>query len=589
MRQYPQACGLAPHFSLFNSQDQLGCLRRILEEKAWSQLYKPEELQSQISLCKNLGLGHKELSLKHREKLGIWDMSPLLEIYPLYERHLQLYNAMDFDDCILKVLELMRRDSWHRDRIQKRYPYLLVDEFQDTNACQFSLLHEMSSSQRNLCVVGDDDQSIYGWRGALYQVLQRFESCFPEAQVIKLEQNYRCSPNILAVANHLIAHNKERKGKSLWSQGPQGPPVCLQSYEDNIAEARGLAEQCLSLLGQGYRPKDVAVLYRAKHQAKVLELALREARLPYHCLGSSSFFQRKEIKDFFSYLKLILQPQSQLPFWEVLNTPPRGLGLKSQEKLEKIANEQGCQPRELLERKELLQEHFNLAQQKAMEELQGGLEYCGTLPLEEPQDLEKLGQEILERFQLIPHLEGQLHGNKNRHSKVQQLKGLPSFLKTLGEKQLLKGREKKFQEMLDALSLGEEQKKEQEEEKNAISLMTIHAAKGLEFPCVFVLGLEEELLPHRNALEHGEKAIGEERRLFYVAITRAKKHLFLSHSHLKQLGTQKIERKASRFLEELPQDKLLQKGPHGSMRKGKEELKKQTLDRLASLRQLLGG
>ena len=554
LRQWPSLFGLSPGFTLVGTGDQQDLVRRALEEKGWTGLYKVDELHYQIGQCKNWLVTVDDL--KHGRTpphLSVQDPELLSVIYSLYERQLTLNRAIDFDDCILKMVVALRKDDELKRRINRRYKYYLVDEFQDTNAGQFAVLEELAREHGNVCVVGDDDQSIYSWRGAMYETLERFEKVFEGTKLIRLEQNYRCTNVILDAANTVIKNNKRRKDKTLWSDSKDQQPIRLTALPDSTAEARYIAEKCLSLFGRGRQGGDIAILYRANNQAKAIELALREARIFYKTYGGQSFFERKEVRDFLAYLRLILSPDDRLALWRIINVPTRGIGLKTQELAEQIAISTGRSPWEVM--KDPGSEHsFPPASFKNISSFVSMIEELRTMPLSTPEQCQALGDEIIKRSGLTEHVKKEAKHVLARQHKVNNLMSLPGWISQVAqgiydEQGSLNGKV-----LMDALCLGDEKPGGKEEaNETMVSLMTVHASKGLEFPVVFVAGLEEGLMPHKNSLETDDQ-VCEERRLFYVALTRAKKELFLSWARIRQSGFQKESRKKSRFLAEMPDD-----------------------------------
>jgi len=592
LRQWPGLFGLNSGFSLVGTGDQQDLVRRALEEKGWSGLYQVDQLHYQIGQCKNWLITVEDLRLgRMPPHLDIPDPELLAVIYSLYERQLRLNRAIDFDDCIMKMVHGLRSGSDLKERLCKKLHYFLVDEFQDTNAGQFAVLEELARDHGNVCVVGDDDQSIYSWRGAMYETLERFEKVFTGTRLIRLEQNYRCSNAILNAANTVIKNNTRRKEKTLWSQSSCQSPVVVTVCPDADSEARYVAEKCLSLFGRGRKGGDIAILYRANNQAKSIELALREARLLYKTHGGQSFFEKKEIRDYLAYLRLVLNPNDRLALWRIINVPARGIGIKSQELIETLAQEKGLNPFQAMSDQELCS-RLPAGTRKRVEDFVAMIKALHALPLESSADCEHLGEEILGRSGLTEHVKKEVKHVLARQHKVSNLQGLPAFIGSASEKLLQEKGAITSAGLLDALSLGEERPGDKEENnENQITLMTIHASKGLEFPVVFAVGLEEGLLPHKNSLE-GPEQVCEERRLFYVALTRAKQELYLSWAQLRQAGFQKESRKKSRFLSELPDDPssvVDHDAPGARSRMATEEENKQkTASKLAFLRKSLG-
>jgi DNA helicase-2/ATP-dependent DNA helicase PcrA len=587
LRTFHKEGGLSPRFRILGASEQLDMVRRAMEEGAWTGYLKPEDLLNQISLCKNKLLTPDDLENHQLPDLSPEEQGIVLPVYRLYERLLVMHEALDFDDCIFKAVLLLKQNPMVKERVRSRYRFILVDEFQDTNGAQMGFLEELVPRDGNICVVGDDDQSIYSWRGAMYETLERFESLFPGMTLIKLEQNYRCSPAILTAANALIRHNQKRKAKTLWSDEPQGEGIILKDHEDAEEEAQWVARSILGLMGQGLYPQEIAVLYRANTQAKLIEMALKECVIPFRTFGGQSFFEKKEIKDFMAFLRLVIHPEDALAFWRVINTPTRGLGLKTQEGINQEAKERKESPYGYLKNQVALG-YSALGKQDGARDFVTKMEALRRLPLDSPQALAEVGRGILQSFGLVEHLRLETKNQASYQHKKDTLLAMPEWLCRLAEeRQKEHGEAFDLGSLLDALTLQESHdipKKDRDKDSQTVSLMTIHGAKGLEFTAVFVVGLEEGSLPHKNSvLEEDDFGISEERRLFYVAMTRAKRKLFLSYAALRQSGFSKEQRKPSRFLKELPDLDFVEakKEPTQEERKGK------TLARLAQLRESL--
>ena len=536
-------------FNLAGSSEQLDMVRRSLEEKGWSGLYKPQEILSHISIAKNHLLRPKDLLSGKADLLPLAadEKRLLAATYPLYERLLKLNHAIDFDDCLFNYIELLQNHPEVKLKIENTLKYFLVDEFQDTNRMQLEALRLTAQNSQNVCVVGDDDQSIYSWRGADPAILEHFEKIFPGTKLIKLEQNYRCPSTILHAANTLIKHNQNRKDKSLWSQIEHEKAITVSQNKNEVEEASFIARSAFGLLGQGASIDEIAVLYRTNGQAKALEVALREANLPYKVYGGQSFFEKKEVKDFLSYFKLSLTPWDRLSFWRIINTPPRGIGLKTQELIESAAQQDDITP---LKAAVKIASSLTKSKKEGIHYLSLHLNRLSQTKLQTPQDVKERAQEILKLFPLENDI--RLRSPKNsQDKKINSLNSLPVWLEKIAQTFTQDGY-LDVQTMIDHLTLSDESKNQKDRDQSkTMSLMTIHSAKGLEFPYVFLCGLEEELMPHKNSETTG--AIDEERRLFYVALTRAKKQIFLSFSRDRSVGPSSTTRKPSRFLGELPE------------------------------------
>lgn len=589
LRTWPKIFDLDPKFSLIGTGDQLDLVRRALEEKHWQGLYRAEDLHYHIGQCKNAMIGPQEVD-RYEPASEFVDKELLSIIYELYERQLHLNRAIDFDDCIFKIVRALEANSNFSDKLKESYKYFLVDEFQDTNESQFSVLESLASEHANICVVGDDDQSIYSWRGAKYETLEKFEKVFSGTKVVKLEQNYRCSNVILNAANEVIRNNTKRKQKKLWSQSTEQKPIIVASFSTPTEEARWVAEKCLSLLGRGSLPSDIVILYRANNQSKLLEMALKEANLFFKTFGGQSFFERKEVKDFLSYLKVVVNPTDKLAFWRIINSPNRGIGLKSQEKIESLALKYKISPFEVITGELYLKELRNLGSFAAIVDFAKLIKQFMEMPLKTPQDAADLGTALLNKARLLENCKNNTKNIAAQQHKLSNLKSLPKWLYRTVEDAIKSKGLVNIMELFDSITIGAEERFTQEKENSQhISLMTIHAAKGLEFANVFLVGLEEGSLPHKNSLLNAFQ-VCEERRLFYVALTRAKKELFLSFAETKQIGFQKEACSQSRFLLELPETyNQIQIVENDNLKrvKNQEDIKGQTIKKLSFLRQQL--
>ncbi len=584
LREFPDLVGLDARFSLAGTSDQIDLIRKALEEKGWQGLYRPEELLTRISAAKNALLQPHELDENFSDK----DPAVLRVVYDLYERQLKLNRVIDFDDCIFKAALLLKHFPEVAAKLQERWTHFLVDEFQDTNFAQLYILELLAHRHKNICVVGDDDQSIYSWRGALVETLDRFEETFKGTLLIKLEQNYRCSNVILNAANKVIRNNSGRKNKTLWSASKNEDPITLAAHVDDVAEAKWIALRIFALLGQGKRPKDIGILYRANAQARAIELALREHNIQYKVYGGSSFFERKEVKDFLCYFRLSVNPSDRLAFWRVINTPSRGIGLKTLERIESKAKELGLSPFEVLH-----QGHVPLdAKVKAAaQHFTDRLKSIQNTALSDGLELEERGRRIIKEFGLDDEIKLKTSHEGSRRRKLDALKRLPTWIRELAESRIEEKGQLQLIDLLDQLSLGADGAPEKAKgHDNHVSLMTIHGSKGLEFPVVFVCGLEEDQLPHKNSRD-SELGLAEERRLFYVALTRAKEKLHLTYARERFSQFKKSERKPSRFIDELPAEGLLSELDAAKREQVQELDKKQVnLQRLSALKsQLRGG
>lgn len=589
LRRFPKATGLHPHFSLVDQSEQVDLVRRVLDEISVPGVYRAENLHAQISRAKNFLAQPQDVAkLAKSDRTLTEDPQLLAKVYELYERQLRLNRAIDFDDCILKTVLLLQDNAEVREELQKAHPYLLVDEFQDTNSSQLRVLELLTGPEKNICVVGDDDQSIYAWRGAMAETMEKFEDIFSGAKLIKLEQNYRCTNVILSAANSLIKNNPRRKEKVLWSRSQDETPITCACLEDDVAEGKWIAEKILGLAGQGWRYQNIAVLYRTNSQARLVEMALREAHMPYKTFGGMSFFERKEVKDFLGYLRLIFRPDDHMCLWRVINYPHRGVGLKTQEKIEEKSRATGMPPFVVLSQPDAA---AVLGKAKgAVLEFVDKIKSLKKRSLNKPEDMEALGFAIIENFKLDDDIRAHSSDFESRQRRIETLKHLPVWIRDVAGYLVEQNGKFDIETLIDQLTLSDvDEKQDEEEEGNFVSLMTIHAAKGLEFGAVFLSGVEEDLLPHKNSLQAAD-GLSEERRLFYVAMTRAKIKLHMSYAAMRYSGSQRQPRMPSRFLKEIPDAGVVSEGASLGQKikiKTEDELIQESKQRISSLRDML--
>lgn len=575
LKKHSARAGLGKKFSILAANDQLDLLKKSVGERMASGTYRMESVQAAISTCKNKLLEAEDIAEKTNidELQGI-DPIVVAELFAIYQRHLRLHQAIDFDDCIYQTYWLLKKEPEILEKVRADFHHMLVDEFQDTNLSQLAIVEQLCAVHRNVCVVGDDDQSIYSWRGAMAEILIHFEEIFPERTLIKLEQNYRCTNVILNAANHVIKNNTKRKEKKLWSTSQLDHPIHVSQRKDDMDEARWIAQRILGLLGKGYKPKDIAVLYRANALAKHMEIALREVNVHYKVYGGQSLFERKEVKDVLAYLRLIADQEHRLAFLRVVNLPARGIGLKTLERLDQIAA--GASLFHHLDKLELAGKTL-----KQIEQFREGIKLFAAQRPASKNDLQQMIQQVISHF----HLESEARASSSTleigEKRVEFLRRLPDWISQFAEKMFPNWTDFAIEDLIDQLTLNESDSKDDKNSDHCVSLMTVHASKGLEFPCVFVCGVEEGIFPHRNSLLES-RGIDEERRLFYVALTRAKHHLHLSYCKERQAVAS--ENKKSRFLGEMPENGILEDFvPQISA----EEQRERTRSRLSKLRESL--
>jgi ATP-dependent DNA helicase Rep len=530
-------------FSLFDAEDSRQVVREILKSERADRAEVLESVYGRISMWKS-ALVSPEAALAEASDAAD---ERAARAYAAYQRYLHAYNALDFDDLIVQPARLFESDRAVLDAWQNRLRYLLVDEYQDTNGAQYRLLKLLAGPRAALTAVGDDDQSVYSWRGARPENLALLKEDYPRLKVIKLEQNYRSAPGILRAANGLIAHNQHVFEKRLWSELADSAPVTVLSCENERDEAERIAARIVShrlanRLGFG----DYAVLYRGNHQARLVERALREQQVPYQVSGGTSFFNRSEIKDIVAYLRLIANPDDDAAFLRIVNVPRREIGATTLEKLGRYAGERATS---LFNTCFVmgLAAHLN---DRARERLWQFAEFIGRLGEREAAP-SALARELIEAIGYERWLLDNCKNPKTAARRMDNVGELLGWLENLGKRNAEQG----LAQMLNHMSLMDRlNQADADAAGERVQLMTLHAAKGLEFACVFLIGFEEELLPHRENMEG--PGLEEERRLVYVGMTRARRHLFLTHAAKRRRYGEEVAVMPSRFLEELPAKEL---------------------------------
>ncbi len=567
--------GYKPGFSIFDSQDVLALLKDLTHKEFEAAEDACEPIQHLISNWKN------DLISPARAMAGANGPEQALaaRVYESYQKTLKLYNGVDFDDLILQPVELFKARPDILEKWQNKVRYLLVDEYQDTNSSQYLLVKQLVGHRSNFTVVGDDDQSIYAWRGARPENLAELQADFPSLKVVKLEQNYRSTGRILKVANQLIANNPHEFSKALWSDKAFGDPVRVISCRNEDAEAERIATEILQFQLQNEAEfRDFAILYRSNHQARLMELKLQSYKVPYKMSGGQSFFSRTEVKDIMAYLKILLNPADDNAFLRIVNTPRREIGAATLEKLVNYANQRGeslirsCQ--------EIgLEQFISGAALTRVKEFGGWIEHLSQKSQQE--------DPIASVRQMVRDMEYQdwllqtSSGPPMAEKRMANVETLISSLQTSLEKAVEKNDSADMGDAVARLVLMDLlERQEEEDETDRVQMMTLHSAKGLEFPHVFLMGMEEELLPHRNAVDEGN--VEEERRLAYVGITRAKRTLAITLARKRKQYGELIECSPSRFLDELPADDLEWQG------RGDDDPKKNVAKGQATLAGLKG-
>ena len=537
LRRDIEKLGYSRSFVIYDDDDQARVLKEILKHQNIDENFLPvREIRAKIGDAKNRLYSPDEWfqhSARDRRSSRIHD------VMCDYEKRMKTLNALDFDDLLLKTLELLADHPPVLQQYRERFRYVLVDEYQDTNRAQYELIRLITAESRNLCVVGDDDQSIYGWRGADIRNILDFEDDYPDAKVIKLEQNYRSTANILDAANQLIANNEGRKDKRLWTEHPDGDKIQVYRAGDEHDESMWIAGQILNLQKQGMGYGDTAILYRATAQSRVPEEMLMRCNIPYKVFGGQKFYERKEIKDILAYLRVIVNPADDISLSRIINVPKRAIGETTVQALAEAAAERELPlygvlndpPEALSSRaKSSVGAFFSMMTLLgAMKEAMGLVEFVDLM-------IEKTGLEEQYRKE----------GSDEVADRIENMNEFRNGIREYAENE----EEPTLEGYLENVSLVTDLDRENDS-RGYVTMMTLHSAKGLEFDNVFIPGMEENLFPSMRSIEE-ENRLEEERRLMYVGITRARKRLFLSYASERMLYNQYNHNAPSRFLKEIP-------------------------------------
>lgn len=582
LRRYGSLLGYRPSFTIFDTTDQRRIMADVLKELNISErMLSPREALSIISRYKNDDISPEQLE---KRSTGYYIDKQRIAIYKAYQKSLFEKNAMDFDDILTETLRLFREHTHVLEHCQRQFTHILVDEYQDTNVVQYELIRLLAAKSRNLCVVGDDDQSIYGFRGATIRNILDFEDDFPDCTVIRLEQNYRSTKTILAAANQVIRENRSRKKKTLWTAHGEGVPILMYRAADHIDEARFIAREVQRRFqfAENHEEIEIAVLYRMNALSRNLEFALRELGIEYIIYGGTRFYDRAEIKDVTAYLSLIQSPKDEIAFRRVINQPRRGLGSVTLERLAAFAGERGISLFEaarragecpdlgraagrltlfvkLIEslRNALLSEELSFAEFVKMVEVDSGLiAYYEELKARGDVEAESRLENLKELISDAIEFEGRL--DIESFDDLWEFSSEGEVRQDLITDRSLEGVLRLF---LERAVLYSDQDKERETPK--VSLMTVHSAKGLEFDTVVIMGAEEGIFPSMQSFQEPD-GLEEERRLAYVAVTRAKKELIITSAVSRLLFGHTQYNPPSRFSEDISEDLVEKRGVYGS-------------------------
>jgi DNA helicase-2/ATP-dependent DNA helicase PcrA len=542
LRRYGEEVGLRENFTILDQDDQLRLLKQIMKVNHIDEKQTPSKMV-QILINKWKDRGSTPESIPEYDRNIIWD------IYKQYQDRMIVLNAVDFGDLLLHCLTIFQKNPTVLDKYQKQFRYIHVDEYQDTNVTQYLWLRLLCQQYENICCVGDDDQSIYGWRGAEVGNILRFEKDFPSAHVVRLEQNYRSTSNIIKTAAHLISKNKERLGKTLWTDKEDGEKIIVRGTWDAEDEARFVSDEIEDLQRKGENLKNIAILMRAGFQTREFEERLLQTGTPYKVVGGFRFYERLEIKDAIAYIRLTLQPDDALAFERIINLPKRGVGDGTLQKMHEIAREQNISLPRAAEIYALhiakgqirinLLEFFRLLERWRITLERGDIPHVELVK----SMLDESGYTRMWMDDKSPDSPGRL---ENLRELVSALEGFDSL-----------------QGFLEHVSLVMDN--HQNESIDQVTLMTLHAAKGLEFNHVFLSGWEEGLFPHSRSIEeNGEAGLEEERRLGYVGISRAKEKAIITHAKQRKIHGRWQPGKPSRFINELPKEYIIKISPTGA-------------------------
>lgn len=579
LRRYADRIGFDTRFTIYDADDQKQLMKDICKRlQIDTKNFSEKMFLNAISHAKDELID--EVTYQNRAQ-GDFKKKKIAEVYREYQQMLRKNNAFDFDDLIMKTVELLRTDAEVLEGYQERFRYIMVDEYQDTNTAQFTLIRLLASKYGNLCVVGDDDQSIYKFRGANIRNILNFEHYFPEAVVIKLEQNYRSTQNILNAANAVIANNVGRKAKALWTQNPTGDPVIFRQFYTASDEASYIIEDIQDKVkGGGYSYQDCAILYRTNAQSRLFEERFIVSNIPYKIVGGVNFYARKEIKDLLAYLKTIDNAKDDLSVRRILNVPKRGIGATTMAKVQEYAIEHDIS--------------FYYALRGAAEiptlgraavKIQPFVTFIQTMRSKVGEiSLSDLLSEIIETTGYIKELE--LEGSVEAQSRIENIEELQGKLRSYEQNE----EQPTLSGFLEEVALVAEVDR-LDDKSDYVTLMTLHSAKGLEFPNVYLAGMEDGLFPSYMSItsDNAQEEVEEERRLAYVGITRAKEHLMLTCAKQRMVHGKTQYNRLSRFIEEIPPEYLQSKLSSAGHKRQPPNLRQKALEQFRAKPVMLSG
>lgn len=544
LRRHIDKLGYGNSFTIYDADDQKSLIKQICKQYKIDTKMMPErKIINEISSAKDEFMTPSEYETRHQYD---FKKKKIAQIYKEYQKQLKANNALDFDDLIFKTVELFQFHPEVLDYYQERFRYIMVDEYQDTNTIQFQLVSMLARKYQNLCVVGDDDQSIYKFRGANVKNILNFENVFPEAVTIKLEQNYRSTKNILNAANEVIKHNKGRKTKKLWTENEEGDLIEFHQYGTEYEEARKIIHEIEDLSKEGYDYKNMAILYRTNAQSRVFEESFMIKNIPYRIVGGTNFYQRKEVKDILSYLKVVDNGLDDLAVRRIINVPRRGIGAATIEKINVYAVEHNVSFLDACFSSDSIDTLGN-----AKKKIHGFADLIREFRRKMQEgSLEELFKYITDETGYIANLKAE--GTEEAEGRIENINELLNKVVTYEQE----AEEASLSELLEEIALVADIDN-LEDSDNRVVLMTLHSAKGLEFPYVFICGMEDGIFPsYMTVMSEDDDDMEEERRLCYVGITRAKKKLYLSAAKRRMMQGRTQFNKVSRFIDEIPEQLL---------------------------------
>lgn len=550
LREHIELLGFQPFFGIYDSNDQISMIKKVLvrlniDEKT----FPAKTFAARINSAKTEGLSPMEISKGH-----IRMDERTIQVYTQYEEEMKRANSVDFADLLLKTYQIFRDYPEILAKYQEKFKFILVDEYQDTNRIQYLLVQKLASAHRNLCVVGDEDQSIYSWRGADIKNILDFESDFVDAKVVKLEQNYRSTKSIIDAATFVIQNNTQRKHKTLYTENQIGDPIVVREEASEYDEARFVVSKAMEIIDQGdFQPNEIAIFYRTNAQSRVLEEQCRARNLAYRIVGGMKFYERMEIKDVIAYMKLLLNPTDDIALKRIINVPGRGIGKTTIDRLEEFSAERNLT---MFDGLTLAIDHrvFNAAGTRKLRDFLALIETLRNKTTSQA-TLQEIYHAILDETGYVKRLKED--NSPESESRIENLEEFDNAISRFAQE---RGEEATLRSFLEEMSLVSDQDTLDASDDNALTMMTLHISKGLEYPVVFIVGMEEGLFPSGRSIDPNSTdptALEEERRLCYVGMTRAERKLFMTYARSRKVWGMEQTNPPSRFLGELPDGKSI--------------------------------